>query len=1101
MTSLTFLHCLFLYFYNKTEINKNKVDSKLFITHNTIKMQPIIKFIASAGSGKTFTLTEKYILLLFENEQNFRHILAVTFTNKASNEMKIRIIKEINKLANSDNSPYYEKIKLTHNIDKTEITKRAKKIRHLILHNYSAFHIETIDSFFQRIVKNFAKELGLPWNFSLELNSEKILEEVVDLLLLELNQNTALKKAILNFTLEKIQDGKTKNIKKDIVKLSKQIFTEEYNMLSAKTKKELHDIEQLQKKFETILSIKTAFENKIETLAKQALELLKKHDLQITDFSYGKSGFINQFNKFLQDKDYSLGKRFVEAGDNIDTWNKGKKIDERIQAIYNDGLNDIVNKCIAICTQEITDYNTAHVIGKVRHTLPIIGDVSKRTSEYLIENNLFILSNTNSLINELIDNNDAPFIYEKTGTQIKHYMIDEFQDTSKLQWYNFKPLLTESSSYGNENYIVGDIKQSIYRWRNGDWKLLAYEIEQHFKNMVETQILTFNWRSWSNIINFNNTIFNTAPQILKTEYENQLTEYAEKKKMLALNYIETAYANQAQKKPTNCTQGGYIKIEFNPAEKATSEECDLFFLEKTASAVEKLQQQGYKASDIAILTRERKQIKKIIDFFNEYKQSNNAKQGVNYEIISNEDLSINKSPAVRILLASFEFIKSQKNIISKLIIANEYNLLKKGTRSLDISIYTESVLQSLLKNHRNKSLYEICEYVIASFELNYFESELPFIHAFLDIIIDFSKNKSASIYNFLYWWKQNQSSKSVCISENQEAIKLMTIHKSKGLEFPCVIIPFLQSALHDSQKPQTIWAHCPVPKFNIFSSLPIELNKHAKESHYADLYYAEMQQSYIDNLNLLYVAFTRAEQCLFVFTDNQKEGKISSISNVLYHTICNGNKYPNNSNETLLDTHSFFNKNNWEFEYGNIPIKKNAETQKNTENKITHRSSSLIGRIVFSTHGRSFFEDFSNTSKRISYGSIMHEIMEHLITVKDIEGSVARAYYEGKISQSDRESLSALLHKKLKSQPVAGWFAEDNTIKNEITILSEEGKTLRPDRVIINKNTATIIDYKFGEPETQHITQMKSYKNIIQKMGYHTTGFIWYFSHDKIKEI
>jgi len=1061
-------------------------------------MQSIVKFIASAGSGKTFTLTEKYIMLLFEDEHNFRHILAVTFTNKASNEMKTRIVKEVNALANGEDSPYYNKLENAFAIDRPEIIKRAKKIRHLILHNYSSFYIETIDSFFQRIVQNFAKELGLPWNFSLELNSEKILEEVVDLLLLELNDNPILKKSILNFTLERIQEGKTKNIKGDIIKLSKQIFNEEYNLLSEDTKEELHDIAELQKKFNAILAIKLNFEKKIESLANKALSLLDKHTLDITDFSYGKAGFINQFNHFLNNN-YELGKRFMDAANNIDNWNTGKKIDERIEAIYHDGLNDIINLCIHICTNEILDYNTACVILKVRHTLPIIGDVSKRTDEYLLENNLFILSNTNSLINKLIDNNDAPFIYEKIGTQINHYMIDEFQDTSKLQWENFRPLLSESSAYGHTSYVVGDIKQSIYRWRNGDWKLLAYEIEQHFKDRVQTQILSHNWRSWSNIIDFNNTIFNTAPQVLSTEYENQISEYSNKEDIIKLNYIETAYADQAQEKPEQCKKGGYIRIEFNP-EKTKGEESDEYYLLKTVEAAEELQEHGYKASDIAILTRERRQIKKTIDFFNEYKQSEFAKQGINYEIISNEDLSIYKSSAVRILLAFLEFIKSPKNELSKIIIANEFSFLESNKSSFEISDFIEDVLQSLLRTHSNKSLYEICEYIISSLRLNAFESELPFIHAFLDIVVDFSKSKSASVYNFLYWWGQNRDSKSVCISENQEAIKLMTIHKSKGLEFPCVIVPFLNSVLFDLKKPQTIWAHCPVPTFDIFKSTPVELGKQTKDSHFAELYYIEQQQSYIDNLNILYVAFTRAEQCLIVFSEHQ-DGKLSNISNVLHHTLCNGNNYTNRSKETLIETTQFLNESKTSFEYGEIPTIERIEKAQEPQTKPTHRSTSLIGRIVFSTHGRSFFEDFSNTSQRISYGSIMHEIMEHIITPKDIEGSIARAYYEGKISQSDRKALTELLQEKLTVDPVASWFAEGNIIKNEITILSEEGKTLRPDRVIIENDVAIIIDYKFGEPERQHIYQMKSYKTIISKMGYTAKGFIWYFAYDEVKEV
>lgn len=1068
-----------------------------------MQIKPIEVYKASAGSGKTYTLAEKFLKLLFENENNYRSTLAVTFTNKASNEMKQRVIREIHLLATGKSSNHLTMLMNEAKLSELEVRAKAKKIQNLILHNYSSFYFETIDSFFQRITQNFAKELGLPWNFSIELDQDMVIQEAVNLILLELDDNPRLKNDLMSYSLHKISEGKGRDITRDLAQATKELFNETYHALSPEIKEDLHDAEKLKVRFEKIRKIKVDFENTASSIAKKAFELIKNHNLQPNDFKGGASSQINQFRKALDtNKDYELKKTFRSQGSDPDNWiTKTSTKKDEIREVFSAGLGKLIDEYITHIDSNMKAYQSACLLTNLSYTLPAVSDILKRINQYLRDNNIFLLAHTNSLVNSIIDNNDTPFIYEKTGTFIKNYMIDEFQDTSAMQWNNFRPLIEEAISKGGKALIVGDVKQSIYRWRNGNWKLLAYELSKTFGESLQTNVLGSNWRSYKEIINFNNTIFEIAPKIVGNLF---LQELNAEEFNLEATFAETAYEAQAQNKPKQCKNGGYVEIEFrNFSEKGSKEEREEFYLQKTIEAVEKLQFNGYKAKDIAILCRGNKEAGIIIDFFNEHKQSANAKEGVNYEIISNDALSLSKSACVRILVSFLELLKSNRNSIAKIKIVNELSILSSGKSNFNLDNFNEDLLKTIEKKYKNKTLFEICEFIIISLQLNSYENELPFIQAFLDSAIHYSSNKTASIYAFLHWWKESGHKKSITLSENQDAIALTTIHKSKGLEFENVIVPFLEEKLFDTShmKTPTVWASCDEAPFNEFKILPIKLKSEAKGSYYDTYYYAEQMQSYIDSLNLLYVAFTRAEKNLFVY-GNIYDKQSKNIAWLLAEAIGKSDIYLQNIDEHFISAEDYWDTENLQFRYGELGKKNAKETALSTTISPKHPSSTILHRIVFSTHGRSFFEDFNSKDNQRTYGNIMHEIMENIAVASDIDGSVSRAYFEGKISRDDRQVLSRLISEKLSMEPYASWFAEGLTIKNEISLLTNEGKVKRPDRVILhNDKTATIIDYKFGEKEETHRYQMLSYQRILKQMGIDSKGYIWYFEKNEVEEV
>ncbi|MDR0835000.1 MAG: UvrD-helicase domain-containing protein, partial [Tannerella sp.] len=507
---------------------------------------------ASAGTGKTHALTGEYLKLLFKGKDAHRRILSVTFTNKATAEMKKRIIDELFHLADNQKSDYLSMLSATVHQDETQIRMQAKQILLSILHDYSSFNISTIDHFFQQTVRAFAREIGLQGNYRIELDETQMMEESVANMLsdIEKSESKDLMEWLLSFVEDKVEEGGGWDINRDILNLGGQLFKETYKTYSTNIQGEIEQKQFLFDYRDDLYKIIQSAKNSAKELGKKGKQLLEKQALHPTDLMGGSRSPFLFFDKLADGIITEPSATFKHLADNMDGYTAKKAAISKKQAaenLYEDGMNDLINSVIRFF-DNLTDYYTAQELARNFYALGILTDLSEQIAKWREENNKMFISDTTELLNKVIDGSDVPFIYEKTGAWIEHYMIDEFQDTSNMQWANFKPLVKDSLDSGRSNLIVGDIKQSIYRFRNSDWTLLAYQLTRDFPNRIQEKDLNVNWRSFRCIVEFNNMIFKYIPVLLQSVYNQEISasSLSETSKELYSKMIESAYENVEQ---------------------------------------------------------------------------------------------------------------------------------------------------------------------------------------------------------------------------------------------------------------------------------------------------------------------------------------------------------------------------------------------------------------------------------------------------------------------------------------------------------------------------------------------------------------------------
>ena len=509
---------------------------------------------ASAGAGKTHRLTGEYLLLLFSQPGAYRRILAVTFTNKATDEMKGRIVEELHRLASGEDSDYIALLSGHYSLTETEVRRQAKRILIAILHDYSAFNISTIDRFFQQTMRAFTREIGLQGGYGIEMDQDLVLSEAVDRLLGDLDKsgNKELLGWLLRFAEDKIEDGGEWNLRRDIKMLGKELFKESYKQFSDALSEDIADKKALENYKETLFGIIRTVEKEVKTFGEKANAIMKEYGLQPSDFIQGSRSPMFLFQRWATGEMKEPTATFRNLADNVEKWYT-KKTDPALQAIigtaYDNGLNDCIKGIIARF-DDLTAYYSAKEIVRYYYTLGILTDISREIAAYREEKNVMLIADTTELLHKVIAGSDAPFIYEKTGTQIDHFMIDEFQDTSAMQWSNFRPLIEESLAHNRQNLIVGDVKQSIYRFRNSDWKLLDEQVRQDFSaDEVAEETLKDNWRSCRNIVEFNNALFTVAPCLLQELYNAALAESSldEAERQQFASRIMAAYQQASQR--------------------------------------------------------------------------------------------------------------------------------------------------------------------------------------------------------------------------------------------------------------------------------------------------------------------------------------------------------------------------------------------------------------------------------------------------------------------------------------------------------------------------------------------------------------------------
>lgn len=1072
---------------------------------------------ASAGSGKTHQLTGEYIRLLFSAPHNYRHILAVTFTNKATDEMKSRIVEELNNLAVGNKSGYLQQLMDEFKLSASAIRIQAKGILQNLLHNYSTFSISTIDGFFQRTMRAFTREMGITGGYKVEVDNKSFLPEIVDLMLNELDQdgNDDLIEWLLAFMKDRIEDNKTWKINDEIVKLASNLFDERFITLSAPVQDQIKDKESLKKYKQKLYGIIRNYEKELKEIGECAQGIVGKYNLDFTDFSGGSRSQFKRFDMWAKGEVPDLAPTFFKFPDNVTSWYAKKTPDHiigSIESAYADGLNNCVIKVIAMY-EHATHYNTAKEILRLFNTLGILSDVNSRLQAYRRETNMLFLSDTTELLNKIIADSESPFVYEKIGTRLNHFMIDEFQDTSTMQWNNFRPLLQESLASGNYNLIVGDVKQSIYRWRNSDWRLLEEQIEQDFTAPnIQQHALETNWRSDGNIIRFNNEFFKQGASVMQAEFigsdeEIEHSAYFSTK-------IEEAYSQVSQHiAPHKKTNEGQVSINFIDQEEVDDWKEEA--MNQLPHTLEKLQEQGFRLKDIAILVRTGREAVAVSERLLQYKDEN-PDTGYNYDFISNEALLLNNSSCVKTAVALLQYINSPlEKTVRVRAIYEYYRFTTKMSASQIFDNYVQQHAEEFPNELKQKlgsilslPLYELTEALFDLLKASTASTDTVYIQAFLDLINDYSARKTADLNGFLSWWNEVKEKKSLFSPDNQDAIHLMTIHKSKGLQFGAVILPFANWAFEPQPNRNILWCKPEEEPFDDLGVVPVLYSNKLASTIFKQDFLEEKLYSYIDNLNLLYVSFTRPKHRLIISAPKpkvSKSKKADSVKNVsdLLWTSVSAKLFNQTVEQAAADGSSqeIFDEEKLSYSFGEatplgtLPKEESADETAHTN----WQSTPFRNRLKMRLSGIGYFSDDGTRD----FGTLMHEIVSEILTLNDLNSALERRVLGGELTTQEKQLIYQSLHESLSLPQVQDWYSGNYHVLNEQQVLDPSMNFIRPDRVMIKDNEVVVVDYKFGESiESKYVKQVQRYANSIRNMGYaNVRGYLFYVKLHKVVEV
>jgi ATP-dependent helicase/nuclease subunit A len=1080
---------------------------------------PQLKVIrASAGSGKTFILANEYLRLLFEDSEYFMHILAVTFTNKATEEMKSRIVGELNLLAKDHPSKQLTHLMMSTGLNEKQIRNKATIILKKLLHQYSKFSVSTIDAFFQRIIRSFTRELGIQGGYSIELDTDTLLTELIERLLIKAETDKPLLLWLTRFAESLVEKGSNWNFKKSIRVLAKEIYREEFRSLPEKSQDKLSDRVLLREYQDELYAIQQKILREYAALGIRARIIIETNEFTLDNFAYKNQGVAGFLMK-LADKEFKEPTlRVIEAAGNIDKW-IAKNSQRRAEILR------VVEKELLPLTQQALDYYklnyrkyfTAVEILRNLYSLGILSDLLQLSSDWCNENNAFLLPEAPVFLNKIIDENDTPFIYEKAGSWYHHFMIDEFQDTSVMQWSNFRPLISNSMSQDFDNLIVGDVKQSIYRWRNSNWEILEKISNRDFApGTVDCLTLDKNWRSCREIIEFNNAFFSIASMILQEEYNRNINErgysdFQEQNKNLA-----NLYAGIIQQPETENDHGGHVHLEFIEADKENN------FYEKANQGLIKLlcklQDNGYTLNDIAIMVRKNKEAALLADYLLTYSNENPA-SGYRFDVISDEALRLESSHLISFLISLLQYLINPNEPVNNYFLLSAwmnyfYTGSGKETWQIPAIDKTELIsklnqllpeeLKELAVSSSSLSLPDTIERIVIIFGLNNYSGEQLYLQTFRDIVTEYSRNYSADLPRFLDYWNETGKERSVSAPAGQDAIRILTIHKSKGLEFNIAVIPYCEWELNSFNK-NMIWCKPQSYPFNRLEILPLNYSKNLRNTQFAAEYFEELRKQYIDNLNLLYVAFTRARKGLYIFCDAGKNNQLDNVSNLAFQVMIN-ERSGSLETEEYIDLLNKYDRASESFDHGKLPFKTISDTIKTGEEFILSDVSlhTSLERIKIAFQGKLLLDHTRNQPARpVNEGKILHEIFATIYSSDDIDKAVHKQYIHGRISKAEKDKYIPMIKDLLNDIQVMSWFSGDWQVLTEAEIILPGSILKRPDRIITNNGYTVIIDYKFGlVREQEYECQVKEYTKLLLDMGYkNVEGYVWYVKLKEIKAI
>ncbi len=1084
--------------------------------------RPLTVYKASAGSGKTFTLATEYISLLVENPMSYRTILAVTFTNKATEEMKMRILSQLygiwKQLPDSDN--YLKAVREKTGLKTEVISERAGISLSNLLNNYNYFRVETIDTFFQSVMRNMARELDLTTNLRIGLNDYQVEELAVDQLIADLSTTDAMLQWILQYIMDNISDDKSWNVIGQIKQFGRHIFSDTYKDVSRLLEKKLAEPGFFETYTTRLRELRQSAGERMKQFADTFFDILDDEGLTVDDFPYGKSGVCSLFIKLRQGQldEGIVGKRVTDSvGDPTKWYKKTHPRRELIHALADSTLDSLLRQALDERPRQWRLYKSADLTLRHLSQLRLLSGIEQKVHELNQDANRFLLSDTQQLLHSLIGDSDSPFIFEKIGAQLEHVMIDEFQDTSTVQWQNFHVLLDEAMSHeSSSNLIVGDVKQSIYRWRAGDWRLLN-DIESQFDaRQTMTLPLGTNYRSEHRIITFNNTFFQQAARL---EYL-ALQEINEAEAC----QLEKAYADVEQKIPQDRPYEGFVRVELLPAEDYQEQ-----VFQRLTETVSELLAAGATQEQMAILVRTNAVIPLIAQYFME--------QMPEVTIVSDEAFRLDASNAVCLLINAMRLLVRPDDQLTKAAIAKSYrNDVLQDYQGDGLQMLATTNLDALLPEAyighfdelRAMPLYDLAERLYTIFGLERLTGQSAYVCAFYDHLVNFVNDNAADITAFLTEWDETLCSKTIQ-SDETSGVRIYSIHKSKGLEYEHVICPFCDWQL-EKQSGNILWCQPSEEPFNDLPIIPVDYSqKQMMGTIFEADYRHEHLQNTVDNLNLLYVAFTRACRSLFVIGRRKASGTRSILIEQTLPIVADKLQESDPQADILLEgldddtqplclTYGTLNHGDRLHDCGMRPnqkpvpmIQENPFLQpyeplpvaiRTFESKVTFRQSNRSKAFVESDD-----EEAMRQQNYIQMGSVLHEVFSTIRTIADIPDALQRLQSEGIIYDGTLtpERISGMLQKRLKDPRIADWFSDRWKLFNECSILSIEDDQVcqhRPDRVMTDCHEWIVVDFKFGAPKPEYHDQVRQYMTLLASMGHdHIRGYLWYVYSNQIEEV
>jgi len=1032
---------------------------------------------ASAGSGKTYTLVKEYLKLLFKSEKRepFKHILAITFTNKAVAEMKERIIDTLKQFSDktivSQQNSMFLAICEELEIEALTLHLKSKKLLETILHNYAAFDVSTIDGFTHKLVRTFAHDLKLPLNFEVELDQETLLNEAVDTLISKAGVEKKLTKVLVDFAIEKADDDKSWDFSFDFNRIAKLLINEnDIPFIETFKEKPIEDFIALKLLLKEQI---TLYEKTIVDTSHKVLAFIRECGLEFNDFS---SSYLPKHFKNLADKKYDLNFETKWQTDLIE--NKPlypKRVSEDLTLII-DNIQPQLISAFNETKQAVYHLKFLKAFYKNVTPLSVLNAISHELNSLKREQNKMLISEFNSIISNEIKNQPTPFIYERIGEKFNHYFIDEFQDTSLLQWENLIPLISNSLSTENGSaMLVGDAKQAIYRWRGGKAEQFInlfrdvnpFYIEKKIKN------LPTNFRSFKEIVHFNNDFFKyIAARVFNNKDYEALYEHAHQNSSIQDN--------------------GYVNFSF--LEITTDDDRDELYASKVLETINDCLKNDFSLEDICVLVRKKKEGIAIANYL--------SQKAV--PIISSETLLLYNAPEVIFINDLLTLIIQPKNNEIKISVLNYLaSLFHIDDKHTFFSNHLHLSVSQLFKSFEvyevyinssvllDLSLYDLTETVVRSFRL--VKTSNAYVQFYLDVVLDYTQKKGSDISGFLNYFDKKKDTLSIVSPNGQDAVQIMTIHKAKGLEFPVVIFPYADLDIYSEKEPKE-WFSLEKENFNGFSHTLLNFSKDFEYFGEEGLriYNSHKSEQELDNINLLYVTLTRAIEQLYVISKKEISSQ-GTISEKKYSGLF----------INYLSYKGLWNDSDISYSFGKPEKSARQDTHKRLLQEQEFISSSKEDHNIKIVTNSGYLWD-SGQEEAIEKGNLIHNIMSKINIKEDVDFAINDFLEASTVNQEQSDLLKKIIFEIIEHPKLTDCFNSDHIIYNECDIITKQGQILRPDRVIINsKKEAIIMDYKTGKADNSHTQQLISYQDVLESMNLKVIKkFLVYINHDiHVKEL